>query len=61
MATCDPQLFNEILTTLLNELQRKPSSAVSGKKPSLAEMNTNSKNNVGQEPSDPTMGQFPSS
>lgn len=45
MATCDPQLFNEILTTLLNELQRKPSSAVSGKKPSLAELNTNSKNN----------------
>ena len=43
MATCDPQLFNEILTILLNELQRKPTSTTSGKKIPSAEANTISK------------------
>lgn len=43
MATCDPQLFNEILTSLLNELQQKPGSATGGKKSNTAEINANGK------------------
>ncbi len=44
LETCDLQLFNEILTILLNELQRKPSSAVANKKSASTEANTTSKN-----------------
>ena len=43
MATCDGQLFNEILDNLLKELQRKPSSATPNKKATSNEMNTISK------------------
>jgi hypothetical protein len=44
LETCDLQLFNEILTILLNELQRKPSSASSHKKSASTEANATSKN-----------------
>ena len=43
LETCDLQLFNEILTILLNELQRKPSSATANKKSASTEANTTSK------------------
>jgi len=43
LETCDLQLFNEILTILLNELQRKPASAVVNKKSSSVEANATSK------------------
>lgn len=46
MATCDPQLFNEILNSLLNELQQKPGSATGTKKSNTAEMNANIKTYV---------------
>lgn len=46
LETCDLQLFNEILTTLLDELQRKPSSTVTNKKSSSNEANTTIKTYV---------------
>lgn len=46
LETCDLQLFNEILTILLNELQRKPSSASANKKSASAEANTTIKTYV---------------
>jgi len=43
LETCDLQLFNEILTILLDKLKRKPSSAVANKKSASSEANTTSK------------------
>ncbi|CAF0970643.1 unnamed protein product [Adineta steineri] len=46
LETCDIQLFNEILTILLNELQRKPSSTAMNKKSSSNETNATIKTYV---------------
>ena len=42
LETCDLQLFNETLNSLLNELKSKPSSAVMHKKVLSAEANATS-------------------
>jgi hypothetical protein len=46
LETCDLQLFNEILTILLNELQHKPSSASTNKKSASTEANATIKTYV---------------
>ncbi|CAF0993475.1 unnamed protein product [Rotaria sordida] len=46
LETCDLQLFNEILTNLLNELQHKPTSASMNKKSASAEANATIKTYV---------------